>query len=395
MNMTFKSLLFGPAASGSLSFQLVYALFRFYCGISMAIGAGISKVFHKIDEQGGTEWANLAFGVPEWFVKQVGEIGFTIISPTFWAYMAVYGECIGGLLVALGLLTRISALQMAFQFFVVSFIWYDAPMPFAMYYQQLIFWAFVLISATGGGRFSLDQWLTGRSRPAMATTKVALSSLFLLLATSGGFAQTGTAPVRVSFTVSNPSLKNRAIDIRHFDARRQTASGYGYDLNALASHPVNMPAGTRVYEKRKGEWVLVLVLSADDNGRRFDLSQTYEIHPEQRKQAAADEQAEKIVRQQQDAEEAGGRQHLEMVTVRVAGKLPWNRQVYVRAELPGDPGRSSQGFCQKISWFNTHLVRYPVGTKIYLCEGAFWEGPVPEAYVLTLDVSSANDTLRL
>lgn len=162
MKLALKSFLFGSAQSGTLAYETAYALFRFYCGISIAIGAGFSKVFHKIDENSGEGWDNLAFGVPNWFVKQVSEIGFTFISPSFWAHLAVYGEFIGGLAVALGLFTRISAIQLAFQFFVVSFLWYDEPMPFAMYYQQLIFWGFVLIAVVGDGRFSLDSWVKNR-----------------------------------------------------------------------------------------------------------------------------------------------------------------------------------------------------------------------------------------
>lgn len=61
---------------------------------------------------------------------------------------------------ALGLLTRLSAAQLAFQFFVVAFLWYESPEPLVgMYYQQLLFWAFVLATAVGGGRYSLDSWL--------------------------------------------------------------------------------------------------------------------------------------------------------------------------------------------------------------------------------------------
>jgi|GEM_PF-1133323 len=156
MKTTFEQFALGTSPLGNNMQEIAYALFRFYCGFSIADGAGLSKVFHKINEKGGDNWDNLAFGVGDWFVKQVGEIGFTFISPTFWAYLAVYGEFIGGLLVACGLFTRLSAIQMAFQFFVVSFLWYGDPAIFGMYYQQLIFWSFVVIAGIGGGKFSID-----------------------------------------------------------------------------------------------------------------------------------------------------------------------------------------------------------------------------------------------
>lgn len=119
--------------------QVIWLLFRFYVGITISVGAGFSKL-----------------PVPGWFVKQVGEIGFSWPSPAFWTYIAVWGEAFGGLMLAFGLLTRLNALQLAFQFFVVSFIWYSEPEFFGMYYQQLIFWGFVLVLGLGGGRFSLD-----------------------------------------------------------------------------------------------------------------------------------------------------------------------------------------------------------------------------------------------
>lgn len=130
----------------SLVYSIGWALFRCYVGISIALGAGFSKM-----------------PVPGWFVNQVAEIGFTYPSPAFWSYLAVYGEAFGGVLVALGLFTRFSAIQLAFQFFVVSFIWYSEPMfMFSMYYQQLIFFTFLIVSVLGGGRISIDHLLVAQ-----------------------------------------------------------------------------------------------------------------------------------------------------------------------------------------------------------------------------------------
>jgi uncharacterized membrane protein YphA (DoxX/SURF4 family) len=399
MKMALQSLLFGSTPSNTFSFNLIYTLFRFYCGISLAIGAGLSKVFHKINEDGGRDWDNLAFGVPDWFVKQVSEIGFTFISPSLWAYLAVYGEFIGGLLIAFGLLTRISAIQMAFQFFVVSFIWYDEPVPFTMYYQQLIFWSFVLIAAMGGGRFSIDHWLLNHKMPDRATRKPALASALFLLAFSS-FGQPQAAPARVTFTIANPSLKNREIDIRYFDNTRNAPSGYGYDLTALGTHPANMPEGTRVYEKKKGRWELKFVVTGQDNGRRFDLTSTFDITREQRLQAMSDEQNEATARLKKAAEQPGiealARTHdLNMVTFRVAGKSWWSRQVYVRVQLPYESQKTNVGFSQKLNRFSAFQVSYPVGTKVYLCVGAYWKGDVKETYLFTVESEKAGDTVRL
>ncbi|SNC65856.1 Uncharacterized membrane protein YphA, DoxX/SURF4 family [Hymenobacter gelipurpurascens] len=154
-----KKLLFFAPALPSRLMEAAWLLFRLHLGLSIAIGAGWSKLVNLTTTQ---ELAKLttqgsALGPPDWFVQQVAQLGFTQPSPYFWAALAAWGEFAGGLLIALGLLTRWSGVQLAIQFLVIAFLWYDAPEPLlGMYYQQLLFWAFVLVAAVGGGRYSLD-----------------------------------------------------------------------------------------------------------------------------------------------------------------------------------------------------------------------------------------------
>lgn len=401
MKIALKSIISGSAEAGDKLFDIAYFLFRFYCGISIAIGAGLSKVFHKIDENGDKNWDNLAFGIPDWFTKMVGEIGFTFISPQFWATLAVYGEFIGGLLIAVGLFTRFSALQMAFQFFVVSFIWYEAPMPFSMYYQQLIFWGFVLIAAAGGGRFSLDHWLEGRSFSTKISKKMAAAALVLLFAApvfSQNEAPTGQQ--RITFSVKNTGLSLREIDIRYFDYAQSKPIGYGYNLGAGKSHSVNLPIGTRVYEQKRGRFELVFVATAADDGQILNLKNPREITREQWIQAANDEMNEQTARLEKAAENPGLAEKsremgLEMVTFKVSGKYFWSKKVQVRAQLPFEPTPSNNGFSKNLSRFKTLQVSYPVGTKIYVCDGDFWDGPTPEKLVFTVDSEKTNYLFRL
>ncbi|KUG07326.1 DoxX family protein [Solirubrum puertoriconensis] len=154
-----KKLLFSAAALPNRAIDAAWLLFRLHLGLSIADGAGLPKL---------TNLAAVASaqvpGPPDWFVQQVAGLGFTFPSPYFWAGAAVWGEFVGGLLIALGLFTRWSALQLAFQFFVVAFLWYEDPSPITgMYFQQLLFWAFVVITAVGPGRYSLDYWLLRRN----------------------------------------------------------------------------------------------------------------------------------------------------------------------------------------------------------------------------------------
>jgi uncharacterized membrane protein YphA (DoxX/SURF4 family) len=151
-----KKLLFSAAPLPTRAIDAAWLLFRLHLGLSIADGAGRPKLVSLVASAGSH-----LLGPPDWFVQQVGSLGFTFPSPYFWAALAVWGELVGGLLLALGLFARWSALQLAFQFFVVAFIWYQEPLPLlGMYYQQLLFWAFVAVAAVGPGRYSLDYWLT-------------------------------------------------------------------------------------------------------------------------------------------------------------------------------------------------------------------------------------------
>lgn len=159
----------GGVVSDSRVNETVYLLFRLHAGISIAYGAGYYKMFTKINEKLPWEWYNLRFGTSAWFTEQVGALGFTFPSPEFWAYMATYGEFIGGICIALGLFTRISAIQLAFQFFVISFLWYESPEPvYGMYYQQLFFFCFLMIAGKGGGLYSIDNAIFRRRRAVPA-----------------------------------------------------------------------------------------------------------------------------------------------------------------------------------------------------------------------------------
>lgn len=154
-----KKLLFSAPALPSRLMDVAWLLFRLHLGLSIAIGAGWSKLVNltTTHEVSKLSTGTATVGPPDWFVQQVAQLGFTQPSPYFWAALATWGEFAGGLLIALGLLTRWSGLQLAVQFLVIAFLWYEAPEPvLGMYYQQLLFWAFVLVTAVGGGRYSLD-----------------------------------------------------------------------------------------------------------------------------------------------------------------------------------------------------------------------------------------------
>lgn len=108
--------------------------------------------------------AGKVFGNMEGFGQAVAGLGFPF--PAVFAWVAALSEFAGGILIALGLLTRVSAL-FAMSVMAVAFFMVHAGDPFRvkeLAYAYLIFTAGVLIS--GGGYFSADNFIRSRSRSA-------------------------------------------------------------------------------------------------------------------------------------------------------------------------------------------------------------------------------------
>jgi putative oxidoreductase len=135
--------------------------FRLDSGLALLrIGFGLSLAFvHGWQKLGDA--AIFFFEGHTWgFVGLVRSLGFP--APAFFALCAALGESLGGLCVACGLLTRISAgaVTMTMAVAVYASVRMGTPIEGASLYA-IPFAAFIL---TGPGRFSLDH-LLGTARP--------------------------------------------------------------------------------------------------------------------------------------------------------------------------------------------------------------------------------------
>ncbi len=102
---------------------------------------------------------SLAHGLPKAtgdmgrFAGSVASLGFPF--PTFFAWCATLSELVGGLLIAVGLLTRPAAALAGFTMLVATMR--HRPDPFSMMEKPLLFLAvFVAIMVAGAGPWSLD-----------------------------------------------------------------------------------------------------------------------------------------------------------------------------------------------------------------------------------------------
>src|SRR5690606_37670366 len=111
----------------------------------------------------GWGWPNVRQILPsERLVERVTDIGFP--SPDLVAIVVSWADFLGGILLALGLLTRPAAAALAAGLLVATFF-RDPSIPFLeLDVRQALFWITLLFAFAGAGRFSIDASLRRRAR---------------------------------------------------------------------------------------------------------------------------------------------------------------------------------------------------------------------------------------
>jgi putative oxidoreductase len=148
-----RDVLFGGAGSGSWFGDVGLLVLRL-TGLLLAVGHGLKKI-----------------PPPDMFVVGVEKLGFP--APGVFAWLAAIAEGIGGLLLALGLLTRPAAFMVAGTMLVAAFgqHWGD-PMfpsqtnPVSKEPAILFLLPALALLFTGSGRYGIDYFLRGRRNDA-------------------------------------------------------------------------------------------------------------------------------------------------------------------------------------------------------------------------------------
>ena len=138
-----KRLLFGGSVIEPIPANVGLAILRVFAGLSMALGHGLDKI-----------------PPAEQFVGNIENLGFPL--PEFFAWMAAFSEFGGGLLLALGLLTRPGAFFIWFTMLVAAFFQHAAD-PFRAkemaFLYLVITGMFVVI---GSGKYGVDNLIRAR-----------------------------------------------------------------------------------------------------------------------------------------------------------------------------------------------------------------------------------------
>ncbi|MEM1056052.1 MAG: DoxX family protein [Bacteroidota bacterium] len=135
-----RTLLFGTSDSAT---GLGLLILRVGLGVAMAVAHGYGKIPPS-----------------EGFINSTAGLGFPM--PVVFAWAAALAEFVGGLLIAIGLLTRPAAAALAFTM-AVAFFGAHGGDPFGERELAFVFGVGSLaLMATGAGRFSVDALLAGR-----------------------------------------------------------------------------------------------------------------------------------------------------------------------------------------------------------------------------------------
>lgn len=140
---TLYQFLFGGVRFDSWLTDVLIALPRVAFGLILPLKFGLSK-----------------FPTPEWFIEDVGKLGFPM--PWFFAWAAVLTEVVGSFLLAAGLFTRPMAMLVIITMGVAAFV-QKGPSPMWEKLPSLCFmvnaWFALLL---GSGRLGLDELLRRR-----------------------------------------------------------------------------------------------------------------------------------------------------------------------------------------------------------------------------------------
>lgn len=123
--------------------EVALLILRVAAGMMMAFGHGLGKIPPS-----------------EGLISGVTALGFP--APALFAWLAALAEFGGGILLALGLLTRVNAFLLAFTMLVAAFGVHLAD-PFKVKELSLLYMViYVLYMVRGSGRLSLDHLLFGK-----------------------------------------------------------------------------------------------------------------------------------------------------------------------------------------------------------------------------------------
>lgn len=155
---SFLKLLISPVIQKHWFTDLIFAIPRILCGLWLTIMFGANKF--------GMPWTaesqNLnLFEVSAWFPKDVAEYGgLFAMAPVFFAWMGAFSEAVGGLLLLLGLKTRLASFLIMCTMLTAIFMQKWNQGLWGMLPAMGFLWVAIYNLFLGSGRFGVDYLIT-------------------------------------------------------------------------------------------------------------------------------------------------------------------------------------------------------------------------------------------
>ncbi|WP_299228890.1 DoxX family protein [uncultured Psychroserpens sp.] len=138
--------------------DLMFTIPRVICGLLLTAMFGADKF--GMPWTASTQNLNL-FEVAAWFPQDVAEYGgIFAIAPVFFAWMGAFSEAVGGLLLLLGLQTRIASFLIMCTMLVAIFMQKWNQGVWGMLPAMGFLWVTVYHLFLGSGRFGLDHLIS-------------------------------------------------------------------------------------------------------------------------------------------------------------------------------------------------------------------------------------------
>ncbi len=193
MKFKIQTFFLGGDQQNSISHNIGFLILRFFVGLAFC------TVFEKFFPRNGI------WGPQEWFIQDTASMGFPF--PSFFAWIAVLSEFVGGILLMLGLFTRPAALLNVFVTFTATFVYHKGDIGGTGLLSFFFMIMCLCILLFGSGKYSLEYLMTKRLMKKILT----LSTITLLF-----FSSTyAVAKVAIYPSPSKKELTNVIMDSTH------------------------------------------------------------------------------------------------------------------------------------------------------------------------------------
>jgi len=242
------------------------------CILRVFVGLAFCTFFEKLLPREGI------WGPQQWFIADVANMGFPL--PVFFAWLAVLSEFIGGLLLILGLFTRMAALLNAGVSFTAAFMYHKGDISGSglMAFSFMIMCISILFS--GPGKYSLAYFINRPHKKTIATKAVLLLLLlfFHTVSTHANGSALSITPVHTGLYKDSSAIRfylkhNQAVPKKYtliiYNAAEEGNNTRIKWFLPFQKMRFQLPAGSKIYIASSAQVAVVMQGNRIDGDKPF------------------------------------------------------------------------------------------------------------------------------